>query len=374
MFDFENTLKLSGLSATEGLRADVAGLVSRYHPATIDSAPEAAIALRILAGYLNTLADRVDQAEEIGRARIGAGYVAIRNRRIDAQARAVQMEKDPVAPRTATLEAWQQAEHLATIEDQARAEGPWQVETAGVLEGGKRTEYQARDTSNGAELFGGEAEHQEAEPSPRDIAELAGPVCCRCGVDESTAPRGNYFASTDSGADVCAACYNAGDCEPEEGENFKVKISDLCAIPESLKRDRTLPKATAPASPAPPGQARKAKQPKPSKAPATPNAEQLRAVVDFASAHMGTGQTWKEDLLQAWRTGTDDSFRDCGHLLRQVRNNFGPKWLSTFKLPGGGSPAKLSAPPKTGPEGPRGAGADISGLSMIDQARALSNA
>ena len=55
-----------------------------------------------------------------------------------------------------------------------------------------------------------------------------------------------------------------------------------------------------------------------------PNDEQLAAVRAFKEKH---GHDWKVDLLNAWLTGKDAS-EPNGHLLRQVRNQFGPTWLS----------------------------------------------
>ena len=57
---------------------------------------------------------------------------------------------------------------------------------------------------------------------------------------------------------------------------------------------------------------------------AGPTAEQLAAVSAFAVRH---GRTWRADLASAWLSGRDATEPD-GHLLRQVRNQFGPVWLS----------------------------------------------
>lgn len=56
--------------------------------------------------------------------------------------------------------------------------------------------------------------------------------------------------------------------------------------------------------------------------------EQSSRVRLFAESY---GAGWKEELLNFWLTGKDAQLAD-GHLLRQVRNNFGPKWLETVKL------------------------------------------
>ena len=55
--------------------------------------------------------------------------------------------------------------------------------------------------------------------------------------------------------------------------------------------------------------------------------EQDRVVRAFATEH---GRTWKQELRDAWMRGSDG-----GGELRQIRNNFGPSWLATFKLDGG---------------------------------------
>ena len=54
-----------------------------------------------------------------------------------------------------------------------------------------------------------------------------------------------------------------------------------------------------------------------------PNPEQLAALQRFATAN---GRSWKSALSNAWTTGADEQEPDA-HLLRQVRNQFGPKWL-----------------------------------------------
>lgn len=64
-----------------------------------------------------------------------------------------------------------------------------------------------------------------------------------------------------------------------------------------------------------------------------PNSEQLAAVIAFAEDN---GRTWKASLNDAWMT---DGYRryivrdDASHLLQQVRNQFGPRWLKSFKAP-----------------------------------------
>jgi hypothetical protein len=63
----------------------------------------------------------------------------------------------------------------------------------------------------------------------------------------------------------------------------------------------------------------------------TPNTEQLTAVTDYALA---VGPDWKSSLSSDWmRAGTTVyELRDRYHLLQQVRNQHGPKWLATFEV------------------------------------------
>lgn len=51
-----------------------------------------------------------------------------------------------------------------------------------------------------------------------------------------------------------------------------------------------------------------------------PTGEQLEALKAYAAEH---GRTWKHQLWQEWQDGTDIG------LLRQIRNEFGPRWLHT---------------------------------------------
>ncbi len=60
----------------------------------------------------------------------------------------------------------------------------------------------------------------------------------------------------------------------------------------------------------------------------TPTADQLAAVKAFAAGH---GRTWKHSLRLAWYDGTDAN-EPAGCFLRQVRNEFGPRWLTQFRL------------------------------------------
>jgi hypothetical protein len=59
-----------------------------------------------------------------------------------------------------------------------------------------------------------------------------------------------------------------------------------------------------------------------------PTADQVAAVAAFATRH---GRTWRAELLAAWLNGRDANEPD-GHLLRQVRNRFGPRWLRDVTL------------------------------------------
>lgn len=64
-----------------------------------------------------------------------------------------------------------------------------------------------------------------------------------------------------------------------------------------------------------------------------PNSEQLEAVLAYKEKY-SYGRDWKQDLLDAWRTGRDvtslGGHNGRGYLLRQVRNRFGPAWLAQF--------------------------------------------
>lgn len=58
-----------------------------------------------------------------------------------------------------------------------------------------------------------------------------------------------------------------------------------------------------------------------------PSPEQLQALQAFADKK---GRSWKQALSDAWMNGSDDR-EPNGHLLRQLRNQFGPSWLATYK-------------------------------------------
>lgn len=55
--------------------------------------------------------------------------------------------------------------------------------------------------------------------------------------------------------------------------------------------------------------------------------EQLERLLEFKAEH---GRYWKDTLRHMWMNGQDANQRDGG-LLRQIRNNFGPTWLTKFK-------------------------------------------
>lgn len=44
------------------------------------------------------------------------------------------------------------------------------------------------------------------------------------------------------------------------------------------------------------------------------------------------GPAWKSELVAAWLIGADAMLPD-GHLLRQIRNQWGPQWLQKLVLP-----------------------------------------
>lgn len=59
-----------------------------------------------------------------------------------------------------------------------------------------------------------------------------------------------------------------------------------------------------------------------------PTAEQLEVLKAFAAKY---GRTWKAVLRDAWITGRDEREPNSA-LLRQVRNQLGPRWLVSFRL------------------------------------------
>lgn len=59
-----------------------------------------------------------------------------------------------------------------------------------------------------------------------------------------------------------------------------------------------------------------------------PSAEQWEALQAFAALH---GRHWKQALRDAWMNGDYGTFADAG-LLQQLRNTFGPAWLTRVDL------------------------------------------
>jgi hypothetical protein len=63
----------------------------------------------------------------------------------------------------------------------------------------------------------------------------------------------------------------------------------------------------------------------------TPNAEQIEALKNYAAEN---GRCWKSQLRDAWMAGGYDT--QTGQYidgpLQQLRNTFGPSWLTTFSL------------------------------------------
>lgn len=55
---------------------------------------------------------------------------------------------------------------------------------------------------------------------------------------------------------------------------------------------------------------------------------QLIALQRWARRH---GFRWRYHLKAYWERGTDGRFDDAG-LLRQIRNDFGPVWLTRFQF------------------------------------------
>ena len=55
--------------------------------------------------------------------------------------------------------------------------------------------------------------------------------------------------------------------------------------------------------------------------------EQAEALQAFAQKY---GRCWKQTLMEAWLSGRDVG-EPNGHLLRQIRNNLGPSWLTKYK-------------------------------------------
>ena len=56
--------------------------------------------------------------------------------------------------------------------------------------------------------------------------------------------------------------------------------------------------------------------------------KQHQALKAYAEKH---GRNWKSKLKEDWRMGRDEQHEGGGY-LRQIRNIFGPVWLSKFKF------------------------------------------
>lgn len=70
-----------------------------------------------------------------------------------------------------------------------------------------------------------------------------------------------------------------------------------------------------------------------------PDAEEIAALEAFAAAH---GRKWKSILsdtywynARLW-TGQRGDDQRIGSILHGIRNDFGPSWLQSFKLPSKG--------------------------------------
>lgn len=66
---------------------------------------------------------------------------------------------------------------------------------------------------------------------------------------------------------------------------------------------------------------------KPSWSDLTP--EQVQRLTEFAAAN---GLYWKQRLNDAWQSGKDTTLPG-GYLLRQIRNTWGPIWLTKLPQP-----------------------------------------
>lgn len=59
-----------------------------------------------------------------------------------------------------------------------------------------------------------------------------------------------------------------------------------------------------------------------------PSSEQMQALIEWSEYK---GRAWKQALRDAWMTGDYDSF-EKSNFLQQLRNSFGPSWLTQFSL------------------------------------------
>ncbi len=61
---------------------------------------------------------------------------------------------------------------------------------------------------------------------------------------------------------------------------------------------------------------------------AQPRLEQLNALANFIDAN---GKHWKQNLAEGWERGFRDGTPGAA-LLQQLRNQFGPRWLSKYRI------------------------------------------
>lgn len=61
-----------------------------------------------------------------------------------------------------------------------------------------------------------------------------------------------------------------------------------------------------------------------------PTEAQLAAIQQYAAEN---GRTWKDSLRTDWMSARAQINGESSPELQQVRNNFGPAWLATYKLP-----------------------------------------
>lgn len=68
--------------------------------------------------------------------------------------------------------------------------------------------------------------------------------------------------------------------------------------------------------------------------------EHLEALQIFARAHT---HNWKQELNRAWVTG---NYPEASRLpeLQQIRNTYGPTWLTRFRLPADTFPRRRKHP------------------------------
>ncbi len=71
----------------------------------------------------------------------------------------------------------------------------------------------------------------------------------------------------------------------------------------------------------------------------TPTTSQILALQQFATLH---GRTWKSMLRRRWERG-DWMSDEPSCELQQVRNAFGPSWLTRFRFPADCQPGRAPA-------------------------------